>query len=321
MSDQTPPADQNPYGSVPSGGGDGPPPGAPPPSGGAPPPPPPGREVPAVPHRSAGWSTPGPAPGGYGQAGGYGAAPPPPPTGYQGGGGYEAPAAFAYGWKQFTKNAGPLVLGTLLVLVVGIVFSLLGQLIANTLFSSSGPTVVVNQSTGAVAVSGGRGFFAGLGANAIVSFIGQVAATLAGAALLRMGFDIVDGKQPSIGSAFQGWDKVQLVVASLLVSIATAIGIVLCILPGLVVAILCAFTTAFVVDRGLGAVEAIKASIDLVRNNIGATLLWILLAIVTALVGAILCGIGLLVAIPVIVVSQAYTVRALTGGPITAPPA
>ena len=70
-------------------------------------------------------------------------------------------------------------------------------------------------------------------------------------------------------------------------------------------------------DRKLGAVDAIKASIDLVKNNLGPAIVWMLLALVCAIVGAIACGVGLLVAIPVILISQAYTVRALTGGQIS----
>jgi uncharacterized membrane protein len=42
-----------------------------------------------------------------------------------------------------------------------------------------------------------------------------------------------------------------------------------------------------------------------------------LLALVCIIVGAIACGVGLLVAFPVVLISQAYTVRSLTGGQIS----
>ena len=161
------------------------------------------------------------------------------------------------------------------------------------------------------------GFFTSLLANSVVSFVGQVITTIAAAGLLKMAFDVVDGREASLGKMFEGWDKVQVVVATILVGIATFIGIILCVLPGIAVIIFSAFTTAFVVDRKLGAIDAIKASIDLVKNNFGPAILWMLLAFVCAVVGAIACGVGLLVAIPVILISQAYTVRALTGGQIS----
>ncbi len=276
-----PPPPENPYGS----------------GAGQPPPPPPPYQPPPPP------------------AGGYGApAPPPPPV--AGAGGYDAVEALKYGWAKFSKNLGPFLVGALIVFVISILFSILGRAIAGALFDTS-PTTTINPDTGAVSVQG-AGFFVGLLANGVVSFIGQVITTLAAAGLLKMGFDAVDGKEVSIGTMFEGWDKLQVLVASLIVGVATAIGIVLCILPGLVVAFLTAFTTAFVVDRKLGAVDAIRASFDLVRANVGPVIIWFLLSLVCVVVGALACGVGLLVAIPVVVISQAYTVRALTGGHISA---
>jgi len=210
---------------------------------------------------------------------------------------------------------GPFLIGALIVGAIGILFSLLGQFIAAAIFDTT-PETTIDPTTGAVEIES-AGFFTGLLANSVVSFIGQVITTIAAAGLLKMAFDVVDGREASLGKMFEGWDKVQVVVATILVGIATFIGIILCVLPGIAVIIFSAFTTAFVVDRKLGAIDAIKASIDLVRNNFGPAIVWMLLAFVCAVVGAIACGVGLLVAIPVILISQAYTLRALTGGQIS----
>jgi len=222
--------------------------------------------------------------------------------------------AIKYGWAKFSKNVGPFVIGALIVAAISIVFSLLGQLIAGAIFDTSRQTTV-DPATGAVQVES-AGLFTSLLANSVVSFVGQVITTIAAAGLLKMAFDVVDGREASLGTMFQGWDKVQVVVATILVGIATFIGIILCVLPGIAVIIFSAFTTAFVLDRKLGAIDAIKASIDLVKNNFGPAILWMLLAFLCVVVGAIACGVGLLVAIPVVLISQAYTLRALTGGPI-----
>lgn len=280
MSEGSPPTPpENPYGS----------------GAGQPPPPPPPHQPPA---------------GGYG---GYGApAPPPPPL--AGGGNYDAIEAIKYGWAVFSKNVGPFLIGALIVGVISILFSILGQIVAAAIFDTT-PTTTIDPDTGAVSIEG-AGFLTGLLANSVVSFVGQVITTLAAAGLLKMAFDAVDGKEVNLATMLEGWDKVQVLVATLIVGLATAIGIVLCIIPGLIVAVLTAFTTAFVVDQKLGAIDAIKASIGLVRGNLGSVIVWMLLAIVCALVGALACGVGLLIAIPVIAISQAYTVRALTGGGI-----
>ena len=50
---------------------------------------------------------------------------------------------------------------------------------------------------------------------------------------------------------FSNVNWVQVVLASILVSIATFIGLVLCILPGIAVLFLTSFTLFFVVDKNL----------------------------------------------------------------------
>lgn len=276
-------------------------------SEGTPPPPPPEN-----PYGSGAGGTPPPPPND--SPGGYGAsAPPPAPV--TGAGGYDAVEAFKYGWAKFSKNIAPFLIGTLIIGVISIAFSFLGQIIAAAIFDTS-PTTTVDPTTGAVDIED-AGFLAGFLANAVISFVGQVITTIGAAGLLKMSFDAVDGREVSLNTMLEGWDKLQLVLATVLVGIATFIGIILCILPGIAVIVFSAFTTAFVVDKKLGAVDAIKASIDLVKNNLGPAIVWMLLALVCGIVGAIACGVGLLIAVPVILISQAYTVRALTGGQIS----
>jgi uncharacterized membrane protein len=73
----------------------------------------------------------------------------------------------------------------------------------------------------------------------------------------------------------------------------------------------------FVVDRGLTAVEAVRASVGLVGRHLGATVVLFLLSAGVTLVGAALCGVGLLVAVPVVLIAYAYTFRRLQDQPVT----
>ena len=76
------------------------------------------------------------------------------------------------------------------------------------------------------------------------------------------------------------------------------------------------FFVHFALDKQLPAVEAIKASFAFVNQNLGTLIGFYLATIVAAFVGALLCGVGLLVAIPVIIIGQAYTYRVLQGEPV-----
>ena len=69
----------------------------------------------------------------------------------------------------------------------------------------------------------------------------------------------------------------------------------------------------FIIDKGLPAWDAIKASFDLVNRNVGTVIVLFLASILAFFIGAILCGIGLLVTIPVTIIATAYAYRMMTG--------
>jgi uncharacterized membrane protein len=59
-----------------------------------------------------------------------------------------------------------------------------------------------------------------------------------------------------------------------------------------------------------------KASFEIVKNNVGDSIIALLVQYAIILVGAILCGIGLIVAVPVALLFQVYTYRTLSGGQV-----
>ncbi len=231
-------------------------------------------------------------------------------------GAYSAPDAISYGWKKFKANPGPLVLGALILMAVVIAISILASAIASAMFVSD-PSTMINSETGQVTFSGGSGFFAGILVNMLVSLFVGLLAQIIVAALVRGALDTVDGKPVSLGGMFAGWDKGAVLIAALIVAVATAIGTLLCYLPGLVVGFLTSYTMFFIVDKQMSPVDAIKASISFTTGNLGATLLYYVLGVLVAIAGAIACGVGLLVAIPVVLIGAAYTFRTLHHEPVT----
>jgi uncharacterized membrane protein len=252
-----------------------------------PPPPPPSGESPY---------------GGAATGGGdYGTPPPPPPAGgapygQPAPGAYSATDAIGYGWNKFKSSPATLLVPVLVIGIVVLVISYLLQvlLVNGMTDSDSGLGVVLF----AAALSG-----------AITGLAVQVLT----AGLVKGGFKVADGREFSIGQLFDGWDKAQVVVAALIIGVLTFIGTFLCYFPALIVGYLTQFTIPFIVDKNMSATDAIRASFRLCVDNLGATILWYLLAIVCFIVGAILCLVGLLVAAPVVLVGLAYTFRRLQG--------
>ena len=304
-----------------------PPPGSypPPQQGGYPPPPPPPGSYP--PPQQGGY--PQPQQGGYPppQQGGY--APPPPPGyptpagGYAppGGPGYGAPPgfdvgqAFSWAWNKFSKNAVTLIVPTLVygliaLAIVGIFFGIAYALAPSYDYSGYDYGYDYDYS---------YGFNFGFASIAVMA-LGVLVLILVGGAMqsayMSGLLDVANGQPVTIGSFFKPRLIGPVIVANLIVGVATAIGAMLCYLPGLVVALFTMFTTVVLLDRNLKPVDAIKASIDLVKANIGPSIIAYLLAGVIVSVGYLVCGIGIFVSVPVAQLFLVYAYRKLSGGQV-----
>lgn len=226
---------------------------------------------------------------------------PPPSASYDDGGPgrYRPRAALSYGWERFADSPATLMV-PMIVVFVGLVVAGLGlELLLVHVPLGSG-------TTGGLLVSGLSG--------ALMFLVYQLLA----AGLYRGALRVVDGRPFAAGELFEGWDKTQVLIASVLTALAVGVGTMLCVVPGLVVAFLTQFTLLFVVDRGLPALEAIRASVRLVTEHPGAGVAFYLLSAAVTLIGALLCGVGLLVTVPVVLIGYAYTFRRLQGQPVAA---
>lgn len=263
--------------------------------GSAPPPPPPGQ---------------GGQPPYGGPPGGYGGTPPSGPSGYSVGN------AFSYAFDKFKANLGPLILITVLLLVAAFVVQFVGNIVSSSLGSAS--QLTVDPTTGELNGLSGGLFGAAMIVSLLFSAISFAVQLVVQAGLIKAALGVTRGESVDLGRSFNGINWAQVLIAALLTGLGTFIGLVLCILPGIVFIFLTSFTLYFVIDRNMDAVPAIKASINLVKDNVGALVLFFLASIAAYIIGICLCGVGLLAAIPIVVLAQAYTFRVLTGDTVAA---
>ncbi len=308
-----PPGQQGGYPPPPGQGGY-PPPGQggyPPPQQGGYPPPPPPSGYPPPPHQ--GGYPPPPQQGGYQQApGGY---PPAGPPGYGGAQPYSVGEAFSWAWNKFTKNAAPLIIATL---VYGLIIVVL-QVIVNLLQAAVSPGVSDYSSSGSGFSYSWSTTSMGLG-GILISIVGWFVLLIVGAAI-QSGYisgvlDIANGQQVSVGSFFRPRNIGQVIIAGLIVGVITTIGFFLCIIPGVIASIMLVFTIVALLDRNLSPVDAVKTSFELSKANFGNVFVTWLAMVATAFVGALLCGVGLIVAVPVAALILVYAWRRLSGGQV-----
>ena len=110
---------------------------------------------------------------------------------------------------------------------------------------------------------------------------------------------IARGQRAEIGDLLTGWHwALQGFLATLIVGLVVSLGIILCVVPGIIAALMFWPTLYFVVDRDAGALQAMDFSRDVTRGN---KLYLFLLAIVVgilAVLSAIPCGLGLIFFLP-----------------------
>jgi uncharacterized membrane protein len=316
----TPPPSPN-YGTPPPPGpGYGPPPGGyypPGPPSGPPPGPPPGYHPPGYhPPGAPPPPPPGPPPGyapppaGYPPQPGYGVAPGGPTTPQ-----FNVGDAVSWAWNKFSQNAVAFIVAVLAYIVAIVAFALVAGLLP-MLFGHSASTSYTD-SYGNTAHSVNVSYTAASYAFVILgSLLLFVAAVYMHAALVSGCLDLADGKPVTIGTFFKPRNLGAVFLTAVLVGIGVTIGTILCIIPGIIFALLAQFAIPFVVDRSLSPVESVKASIATVRSNIGGTLLSWLVQYAAVLIGELLCGIGLVVAFPFAQLVQVYTYRKLSGGQV-----
>jgi uncharacterized membrane protein len=277
------------------------------PNQGATPPPPSGGEVPPA-------APPPPPPPGP-----TGAMPPPPPA-YgappAAAGGYSPVAAIQYGWAKFTQSPSTLLVPALILLVINIVITgAIYFLLQATLLGTHDCTKTIFGTE--VDTTCGPGLAMTLLGAAISSGISTFLSALFGAGLIKCALNVVDGREVNAGDVIGYASKPEVITTAAMLGVLGFVGTLLCYLPAVVVSFLTVFAMFYVVDKGQAGVEAIKSSVSLVTSKIGETILFYLLAAVVLIVGAILCLIGLLAAVPVVLAGAAYTFRVLNDEPVS----
>ena len=214
--------------------------------------------------------------------------PPPPPGALSSGGAFSPGAAISYAWSATVKNLGPLVLMTLVILLAQVVLQ--------------------------VGFSGGEGVIA-----LLLSIATSVVSLILAMGLIRAALRVTDGGTPELSQLTETDQRGPYIVQAILVGLAIGIGLLVCIIPGLIAAVLFAFAGYAVIDARDGdAVGAIKRSFEIVKGNFGAVLGLMVLLILINIVGALLCVIGLLFTYPMTSVAIAYAYRTLNGQPVAA---
>lgn len=261
--------------------------------------PPPGAPTYGAP--AGGQQLPYPPPGGYPPSGA--AYPPPGQPAYAGAAPFQVGDAIAFGWRKFWANPWPWILAALIFLVINALFNWIsGGFDRFTDYRTDG------WSDTSMAEALGLSFV-----SILLTIVGVIISYLIAAFYSRGALDETQGRKPDVSAFFRIANVGNVLLAAFLVAVMTIIGFILCILPGIAVAIFSAFVYYFTLDKEQDAITAIKSSWSLVAKNFGSVFLLLLALFGINIVGLLVCFVGLLVTIPLSYIAVAYAYRRLVG--------
>lgn len=124
-----------------------------------------------------------------------------------------------------------------------------------------------------------------------------------------------EGTKAEIADVFKGFDDfVPALLAVFVSSIIVGIGFMLCVIPGLLIMALVP-TAAYLVAVGeKDGINAIKRAFDAIKANLLSSILCALVLGIVGSIGSILCGIGMILTLPIAFIGMYHMAKQLTDG-------
>ena len=126
----------------------------------------------------------------------------------------------------------------------------------------------------------------------------------------------IRGEQVQIGDLFAGFNiaLLDLTMAGLVKWLLTSIGLVLCILPGIYLAVGYVFALPLVIDKKMEFWTAMEVSRRVVHEHWWSVLALAIVLMLVAFAGFLVCGVGEVITIPLASAALMYVYEDLFGG-------
>lgn len=112
-------------------------------------------------------------------------------------------------------------------------------------------------------------------------------------------FEKMRGKPINIGDIAKGFNFfIAAVLSNILISIFSAIGFLLCIIPGLIIMALYIFAPPLIVEKNLDFWAAMEESRKVAKEHLFELTLFLFILALINLVGVLVCGIGIIFTLP-----------------------
>jgi uncharacterized membrane protein len=211
--------------------------------------------------------------------------------------------------RTFRSNAVPLMATAAIVPVLGVPQQFATQPLAGY------ADCLVLELSGSVGACDGI-----LAPQTLITFVSAlvfvVASVLAQFAVIRMSLALVDGRPVTVGMAYSLVGTATFMGSVLVAIAAVAVGVVFCLIPGLVALFFLQLAPFAALDGRISVGGALKRSAQLVRRNAATALLLMAIDISAYLLGGLFFGVVTLLTLPFAALVSAHAYRQFTREPI-----
>ena len=128
----------------------------------------------------------------------------------------------------------------------------------------------------------------------------------------NMSLKVASGRQLEWNDIFSFPNFGASLLASFLTAVATGVGLILCFIPGIIMAFLLYYSVYFTVDKGMDGIAGMKASWATLSSHVGELFPFALTGVGLYFIGAITL-IGWLVTVPLVMLLSAYSYVRIQG--------
>lgn len=224
---------------------------------------------------------------------------------------YAVNAAFIWAWAKFRVHWKAIIKAMIVYAILWIIITLIVDWGTTAITGSSSP-LSFRPGEGFV-VPGLHWNFGEWVVYAIGSIIMSTYSFMVSIGLICAGLKIANGEKLEYKDLFPTDKGKTVIIAAWSVGIASGIGYMLFLVPGLLIAFFSAFFLFFIFDNDMTSFQSIRASWKFVFQHLIRAIILLIASAIVMVIGALICLVGLLVAIPLIYLAQVYFFRKLNG--------
>lgn len=148
--------------------------------------------------------------------------------------------------------------------------------------------------------------------NLVGNFLSEILALAFGLGITNLALRFSNHENVALSDFFSKFNRFgTYILATALYWLAVAVGLILLIVPGIIIAVRFSLYPYFIIDQNLGVIASLEKSWESVKGATWKVFCFSLVSTLIILLGLLLLGVGIFITFPVAIIAQALLYRTL----------